>query len=238
MATLSELLQASAQLHDHLCPRQVLGIRMGLLAGQALGIDLPQTDKRLLAVVETDGCLISGMSVATNCWVNHRSMRIEDYGKIAATFVDTSNGRAFRVAPRPSARRRAIEVAPEATNHWVAMLVGYQRLADDDLLSIQAVSLAKPVGELVSHAGQRVTCAACGEEIINEREVMRAGQVLCQACAGPAYYQPISDGSQWAGHLPARAAQVGGAAVHQVEQGGGGTRERQNVGARVVHGGL
>ncbi len=28
-----QLLEASARLHKHLCPRQVLGVRMGMLAG-------------------------------------------------------------------------------------------------------------------------------------------------------------------------------------------------------------
>ena len=192
MSRLNALLQASAQLHHHLCPRQVLGVRMGLLAGKALGLELPQADKRLLVIVETDGCLTSGIAVATNCWVNHRTMRIEDYGKVAATFIDAHDGRAIRVAPRLTARGRAVELAPEAPSHWDAMLSGYQKLADEDLLSIQAVSLATPVGELISAAGQRVICAACGEEIINGREVRRDGVALCRACAGPAYYRGLS----------------------------------------------
>lgn len=189
VAALPALLQASAERHHHLCPRQVLGVRMGLLAGRVLGLEVPQAGKRLLAIVETDGCLTSGISAATNCWVNHRTMRIEDYGKVAATFVDSLDGRSIRVAPRPTARGRAVELVPEGPNHWEAMLLGYQRLADDDLLSIQAVTLTKPVGDLISHAGHRVCCAVCGEEIINEREVARGGEILCQACAGPAYYQ-------------------------------------------------
>jgi hypothetical protein len=32
----------------------------------------------------------------------------------------------------------------------------------------------------------------CGEEIINEREVHRAGDVLCRGCAGEAYYAAAS----------------------------------------------
>ncbi|MCC6175174.1 MAG: formylmethanofuran dehydrogenase, partial [Chloroflexi bacterium] len=40
-------------LHARLCPRQILGARIGLYAGELLGLDLPQTDKRLLAIVET-----------------------------------------------------------------------------------------------------------------------------------------------------------------------------------------
>lgn len=50
MRSLSELLGASAALHRHLCPRQVLGVRMGVWAGELLGLDVPQADKRLLTI--------------------------------------------------------------------------------------------------------------------------------------------------------------------------------------------
>lgn len=123
---------------------------MRLLAGRVLGLQLPQADKRLLAIVETDGCLTSGISVATNCWVNHRTMPIEDYGKLAATFVDTLDGRAVSITPRPTARSQASALVPHAANRWAAMLLGYQMLADDDLLAVQAVTLSTPVDKLTS----------------------------------------------------------------------------------------
>jgi formylmethanofuran dehydrogenase subunit E len=163
---LPALLKASAERHHHLCPRQVLGVCMGLLAGRCW--------------VWSCHKLTSAISAATNCWVNHRTMRIADYGKVAATFVASLDGRAIRVAPRPTARGLEVELVPEATNHWGAMLIGYQRLADDALLSVLAVSLTTPVGELISHARHRVSCAVCGEGIINEREVMRGVQILCR----------------------------------------------------------
>jgi formylmethanofuran dehydrogenase subunit E len=188
---LAALLEASALLHHHLCPRQVLGVRMGLLAGHVFGLDLPQPDKRLLAIVETDGCLTSGISVSTNCWIHHRTLRVEDYGKTAATFVDTLTGQAVRLAPRASARHEALALAPEARSHWEGMLLGYQRLPDEALLTVEDVRLAVPVEKLVSHAGYRVSCAICGEEIMNEREVVRDGLSLCRACAGGGYYHPL-----------------------------------------------
>ena len=114
MEALDEFLNASAALHDHLCPRQVLGVRMGLLAGQILDLDLPQRDKRLLTIVETDGCAVDGIAVATNCWVGRRTLRVEDYGKVAATFVDTQTGRAVRILPRREARHSAQLFAPDA----------------------------------------------------------------------------------------------------------------------------
>lgn len=187
--TLTELLQQSSALHRHLCPRQVLGARMGLWAGELLELDLPQPRKRLLTIVETDGCFADGVSVATNCWTGHRTLRVEDYGKVAATFIDTETGRAWRVIPHPEARGRAAAYAPAATNRWEAMLYGYQVMPREELLAAAPVVLQVSIESLVSHAGARARCAECGEEIVNEREVLVDGRSLCRSCAGGGYYR-------------------------------------------------
>jgi formylmethanofuran dehydrogenase subunit E len=67
MDRLKILLDRSAERHSHLCPRQVLGVRMGILAGELLCLDLPQTDKRLFTFAESDGCGTGSVSVATGC---------------------------------------------------------------------------------------------------------------------------------------------------------------------------
>lgn len=198
MTQLQELLDASAALHKHLCPRQVLGVRMGMHAGELLGLDLPQTGKRLLTIVETDGCFTDGVSVATNCWVGRRTLRIEDYGKVAATFIDTETERALRMAPHPAARQRAADYAPAAKNRWKTMLIGYQHMPVDALLTVERVALTTPVAAIVSRAGVRVNCAHCGEEIMNEREIMVDGRVLCRGCAEPRYYHPVDAARDWA----------------------------------------
>jgi formylmethanofuran dehydrogenase subunit E len=193
MKSLDELLQACAALHHHLCPRQVLGVRMGMLAGQVLGLDLPQSDKRLLTIAETDGCGADGIAVATGCWVGRRTMRVEDYGKVAATFVDTDTSQTVRIAPRVEARQIAFEYAPEAHGRWETQLLGYQRMPAKALLSVQPVHLNVPVEQLISRASRRVTCERCGEEIMNEREVVHEGVVLCKSCAGPSYYSAVAE---------------------------------------------
>jgi formylmethanofuran dehydrogenase subunit E len=191
MKTLGELLETSAAMHRHLCPRQVLGVRMGLLAGAILGLDLPQPDKRLLTIVETDGCAADGIAVATHCWVGRRTLRVEDYGKVAATFVDTQTEQAVRIVPRREARERAWLYASEAWNKWEAQLLGYQRMPALELLLVQWVRLRSPVREIVSREGRKVLCDSCGEEILNEREILAAGMTLCRACSGEAYYLPV-----------------------------------------------
>lgn len=193
MSIFEELLQKSASFHNHLCPRQVLGVRMGLLAGSRLGLDVPQQDKRILTIVETDGCFIDGLAVATGCRIGRRSMVVYDFGKVAATFVDTQTGRAVRIVPSVDSRQLAKSYAPEAESRWHAYLLGYQRIPDEELFTIQEVVLEVSLAEILSKDGYRVNCQICGEEIINEREVHREGLTLCRPCAGERYYHLVNE---------------------------------------------
>lgn len=186
---LDELLAASAAHHHRVCPRQVLGVRIGLLAGRVLEIALPQPEKRLLAIAESDGCFVDGVSAATGCYVGRRTLRIEEYGKTAATFVDTLTEQAIRITPRRDIRALAWEYAPSARNKWEAQLIGYQHIPDELLLHWQPVQLKNSVKHIIGQAGKRVACEICGEEIINQREVIREGTIMCKPCAGEAYFQ-------------------------------------------------
>jgi formylmethanofuran dehydrogenase subunit E len=60
------------------------------------------------------------------------------------------------------------------------------------LLSVTNVELNRPLAEIVSRPGRRTACARCGEEIINDRQVVRDGVTFCRACAGEAYYRPAA----------------------------------------------
>ncbi len=191
VARMNELLAASATHHYRICPRQVLGVRMGLLAGYILEIPVPQPEKRLLTIAETDGCFVDGLSAATGCYVGRRTLRIEDYGKTAATFVDTRTEQAIRITPRSNVRELAWEYAPSAHNKWEAQLIGYQYIPDDLLLSSQWVELTVPVRQIIGQAGKRTVCEICGEEIINQRQVLWKGMAVCKSCLGETYFHSV-----------------------------------------------
>jgi formylmethanofuran dehydrogenase subunit E len=116
-------------------------------------------------------------------------MRLVDLGKVAATVVDSRDGRAFRIRPRTSARELAQAAAPDAQSRWHAYLEAYQIMPDDELLEALPVRLTLDLAALISRNGVRAQCDACGEEIINEREVARDGHTLCRSCADGAYYR-------------------------------------------------
>lgn len=189
MTDLQTILQLSSSRHNHLCPRQVLGARVGLAGVVALGLALPRRDKRLLVFVETDGCFADGVEAATGCTVGHRTLRVVDYGKIAAVFVDVQTEQAVRVAPQLDVRQRAYAYAPYERRHYFAQLHAYQIMPEHELLSVEPVHLTLAVQAIVSRP-VRTACARCGEEIINQREVLVDGQPYCLACTYGGYYLP------------------------------------------------
>ncbi len=195
-ANLKTALRNLEGVHRHLCPRQVLGARIALFAGEYLDLELPREDKRLFVFVETDGCALDGIAVTTGANVGKRTMRVMDYGKVAATFVNTESGEAVRIVPRTGIRSEARNYAPEARNRWIAQLNGYQVMPPHELLLAEPVQLTVNLERLISRAGVRVNCKVCGEEIMNEREVVREGMVLCRSCAGDAYFERLAINDQ------------------------------------------
>lgn len=190
---IQHLLKISSRDHSHLCPRQILGVRIGLMGMSAAGFDTPPDKKRLLVITETDGCFADGLSAATNCTVGHRTLRVEDYGKAAATFIDTKTGRAIRVVPVPDIRQRACVYASKEPRHYFAQMQAYQSMPDEEMFTVMEVQLTTSIEEIVSCPGIRVNCDVCGEEIMNQREVRQNGVTLCRACAGNSYYHlPVS----------------------------------------------
>ena len=190
MDKLHALLDSSSAHHKHLCPRQVLGVRMGLLAGEVLDIEVPQARKRLFTFVESDGCGMGGISTATGCFVRRRTMQVLDFGKLAATFVDRKSGAAVRIYPHPESRLRAVAALPNEKNRWTSQLKAYQFLPDSELFVVEQVELTVSLKAIISKPGVYVNCNTCGEEIGNEREVVINGRNLCRSCAGENYYRP------------------------------------------------
>lgn len=186
---LNTLLDRAAARHQHLCPRQVLGVRMGMYAADLLGLDLPQADKRLFTFVETDGCFTDGVAVATGCWVGRRTLRVMDFGKVAATFVDTQKDLAMRIHPHPKSRDGWHHYAPDAQDRWHGYLYAYQVMPAKELLVAQPVRLNVSMQAILSIPEARAVCTQCGEEIINQREVIQNDSLLCRGCAGENYYR-------------------------------------------------
>jgi formylmethanofuran dehydrogenase subunit E len=159
---------------------------------EKLGIDDPRgaDRKRLVTFIEIDRCATDAVMVVTGCRLGKRALKFRDWGKMAATFVDLSNGRAVRVAAKESSKSLAKEMHPEIPEKNRQQMLAYREMKEDDLFDVQWVTVNLPEEEFPGFKGERTVCSVCGEGINFRREVRREGKVLCRACAGESYYVP------------------------------------------------
>jgi len=193
MKSLDEYLRDAEQAHGHLCAGQVLGVRLAMLGLIKLGIDDPhgKDRKRLVTFVEIDRCATDAVAVVTGCRLGKRALKFRDWGKVAATFVDVSSGKAIRIAARESSKNLARQMHPEIADKNQQQMRAYREITDDDLFTMQWVKVELPPEEFPGYKGERIACELCGEGINFRREVRTAEKVLCRACAGERYYDPI-----------------------------------------------
>ena len=193
MKSLDEYLRDAEQAHGHLCAGQVLGVRLAMLGLIKLGIDDPhgKDRKRLVTFVEIDRCATDAVAVVTGCRLGKRALKFRDWGKVAATFVDVSSGKAIRIAARESSKNLACQMHPEIADKNQQQMRAYREITDDDLFTMQWVKVELPPEEFPGYKGERIACELCGEGINFRREVRTAEKVLCRACAGERYYDPI-----------------------------------------------
>ncbi len=185
-----ELLAESAAIHGHVCPGQVLGIRMAMLGCQELGIERPKEEaKRMIVYVEIDRCAADAIQVVTGCKLGKRTMKYVDYGKLAATFVDLQTGNAVRLATREDSRKKAALYQAQEQTKYDAEVVAYKSLPDKELFNVEKVLVQIPAEDMPGPPVSRVICEGCGEGVNDRREVSIAGKVLCRACAFGSYYQ-------------------------------------------------
>lgn len=138
---------------------------MAVVGCQELGIDDPETAKRLVVYVEIDRCAADAIQAATGCQLGRRTLKHIDYGKMAATFLDTKTGRAVRVVALEEARERAWSYAPDASDKDEAQQLAYVQMPDEELFRVQDVLLAPAPEDLPGHSRRRVICSVCGERI-------------------------------------------------------------------------
>jgi len=164
-----------------------------MLGLQKLDIDDPQGKdrKRLVTFVEIDRCATDAVAVVTGCRLGKRALKFRDWGKVAATFVDVTAGKAIRIAAKESSKALARQMHPEIADKNQQQMLAYREISDNDLFTTQWVIVDLPPEEFPGYKGERVVCEVCGEGINFRREVRREGKVLCRSCAGESYFTPL-----------------------------------------------
>jgi len=196
-----DLLTRAVDFHGHLCPGQVLGVRMAVAGCRDLGLEHPRREgKRLVVFVEIDRCATDAIQALTGVSVGKRTLKHLDYGKMAATFVDVVTGAAVRVSARDGARALAPEWAAGEPDARLTQIAAYRVMPEPLLLCSAPVAIAPG---WLDRRRVRVACEACGEGVNYQREIVRRGRTLCRACAGDCYYTPLASTSSPSHPAPA-----------------------------------
>jgi formylmethanofuran dehydrogenase subunit E len=185
------LLDESVRLHGHLCPGQVLGVRMSMLGLKKAGLKDPKGSDRksIIVFVEMDRCATDAVQSVTGCSLGKRTMKFMDYGKMAATFLNLRTGRAVRVVVREEARTMAKECFPQIEDKYAAQLEAYRILPDEELFDAADVQVSLRPEDLPGRPLSRVKCGRCGEYVQDRREKNVGGEPVCRPCAQGGYYR-------------------------------------------------
>ena len=196
MQDFESLLEGSAEAHGHLCPGQVVGVRMAMLGCRLIGLDDPtyrDQIKKLIVFVEMDRCTADAVAYVTGVKLGRRSLKFVDYGIMAATFVNLETGKAYRVISTEDARDLAPVYALEATTTISQQLEAYKRMPDSVLFRVQKVELKLTEFDMPGPTRSKVICGRCGQIVRDRREVIQESQILCKPCSTDSYFTDPED---------------------------------------------
>ena len=187
----------AVQFHGHTCPGLALGYRAALIALEELRSD-PSHDEELVAIVENDACGIDALQVVTGCTAGKGNLIFLDYGKHVYTLFNRKNGKAVRVATKPSFSTASLDPAfgdirskvmsgnataeemEQFEKHRDAVCQAILTVPYHDMFSVRRVDMQVPATATIYKS---VPCDCCGEMVSEHRAITVGGKTLCIPCS-------------------------------------------------------
>jgi formylmethanofuran dehydrogenase subunit E len=184
------LLRKCVAYHGHLCMGQVLGVLIAERGMELIGTEDPH---EMIVVSENDRCIADALQIVTGTRLGRKSFKLQDYGKMAAVFLNARTGKAFRIwlegEPVPGGRDFHSLSPGERKN----ALEGVLKADTKKLLGCEPVIIRFSANELPGRPKERVDCAKCGERVMDGKHVLTGKRKLCIACARGPYYRKAAD---------------------------------------------
>ena len=198
MNNFDEYFDTAMKFHGHKCPAMPMGLKAGLAAMKALGVER-SADKELFVEAETGkghaaGCFLDGIMTATGCTYGKANIQKLYYSKMAFTLIEAKTRRAVRVSLKPEFFEKALGspfvqerkkgVAPQnipaaITDPLVARVLG---LADTDFLNVSDVFHKDLKKGTANFEVKR--CSKCGEAVFTDQlHAGPDGQLVCIPCS-------------------------------------------------------
>jgi formylmethanofuran dehydrogenase subunit E len=193
-----EFLAFAEKFHGHRCPAMPMGLRAGLAAMKALGVERAK-DKELVVESETGkghaaGCFLDGVMASTGCTYGKGNIEKLYYNKMAFTLIDVRSGKAIRVSLKPEFFEKALQspfvqerkkgVPPQDIPSAVTtpLVERISNLPESDFLNIGKV-FQKEVKKGATNFDLK-RCSKCGEAVFTDKlEKVSNGESLCIPCA-------------------------------------------------------
>ncbi len=199
MMAFKESYDTALAFHGHKCPAMPMGLRAGLAAMRALGVERSM-DKELFVEAETGkghaaGCFVDGIMAATGCTYGKANIRKLYYNKMAFTLVDTKTGRSVRVSLKPGFFEKALnspfvqerkkgvppqDIASEITNPLVDRVLSLPEEEFLDIGEIRKIDFRQKKGIF-----EAKRCESCGElTFVDKLRLATDGKLVCIPCSG------------------------------------------------------
>jgi len=197
----SSLLEMGIAFHGHKCPAMPLGIRVGLAAMKALGVERA-SNKELYCICETGSahatmCFVDGVQVATGCTFGKANIEKLGYEKNAITLIDVKTKRAVRVALNAEFQKKGLgsefvklrsqgvepnDIAPEIVDPMIERICS---LPDEEILVVYDVH--ETDWQPRKGTFEWAACEKCGEVTFAHGLRVVGGKHTCISCSG---YEP------------------------------------------------
>lgn len=179
--------------HGHSCPGLALGYRVSVLALKEVGERA--ADEELVAIVENNSCAVDAVQVITGCTFGKGNLIFRDYGKQVYTFIKRPSGDGIRIsidwrAPKETDKEkhmwdryirgdRSGEVLRAVHGRKAKKIKMILSAVDEKLVKVTKGKMELP-GEAKIYPS--LTCALCGEKMMEPRARVKHGKVVCIPC--------------------------------------------------------
>ncbi|MEI8355107.1 MAG: FmdE family protein [Deltaproteobacteria bacterium] len=171
----AKLVDEAGKFHGEICHGIAIGTRMTMSGLRRIGISDPKgvDRKKLMVFVEIDRCATDAIMALTGCRPGKRTMKIRDFGKMAATFINLESGKSVRVVARTKKKSPGGDVGG---------IPDYSLMPEEELFSISEVQVPLRPEDLPGKPLRSVVCGCCGETVLDGREIEYQGDSLCRPC--------------------------------------------------------
>jgi len=173
---LNELLDKCVAFHGHICMGQVLGVMVGAKGMELAG---PKTPRYIIVAVENERCLADAVLTVSGTRIGRRTLKLYKYGKMAATFLNCTTGKAYRV--------RVDYNGPQPGDDETGMRA-ILALPDNEVVSWEEVDFKLAEFEQPGPPRRVVTCSKCAEKIFDGKDLCGDTGPICISCFQGAYY--------------------------------------------------